>query len=41
MTAVMAHNKFSDWSDEERQKLGGNGYVGETEAYAGLDVTKA
>ena len=32
MTAVMAHNKFSDWSDEERAKLGGNGYFGETES---------
>ena len=32
MTAVMGHNRFSDWSDEEREKLGGKGYVGETES---------
>ena len=25
MTAVMAHNKFSDWSDDERARIGGNG----------------
>ena len=32
MTAVMRHNKFSDWSDEERARMSGNGYVGETES---------
>ena len=25
MTAKMAHNQFSDWSDDERSKLYGNG----------------
>ena len=40
MTAVMAHNKFSDWSDEERARIGGNGQASEQSAHAEQDTPK-
>ena len=34
----MAHNKFSDWSDEERARIGGNGLASEKRASTERDT---